>query len=380
MKTLITLKLKFFLLILVAHFTTTNMFAQPANDHIENAIDLSQGPVYFEQEDVDFTNATSTDDGGQEGCTTGVAGIWYKFTATRIGTVEARIWTNSQPIVLFYTAENENATSGQELTHIDQEYNQCENSNYSNITTEIGQTYYVYMKNNLTSDIYIDTIEIFTVPPNDLIENATNINGQENYSETDTHYLMATSYNDSGQEGCDSESSPSLWHKFTAEQDGEVFVEMSTPNDNTAIVIYSAENQVVTSGDELKYVDQPTNNCGPGNTSSITTEAGTTYYILSVTNLAWSDINITITETLSTSDNTIDGFTYYPNPVTNEINLSATTILDKVQINNIVGQLVLSEKLDATNQTIDLSALPTGMYVMNVYSEEKIESFKIIKK
>lgn len=79
------------------------------------------------------------------------------------------------------------------------------------------------------------------------------------------------------------------------------------------------------------------------------------------------------------SENVIEGFEFYPNPVTNEINLSAKTTIDQISILNILGQKVYSEKMNATNYRIDLSALEPGMYIMTASSEEITASYKIVK-
>ena len=380
MKTLITSKLCICFFVLSSILGTANLMAQPANDLIENAIDLAFGPIIYNEMDVNFPGATSAGDGGQQGCGTGVAGIWYKFTATASGEIGAGITNDSTPIVVFYTAPNEEATSGQELTHGDQPTNPCENSNFATIQTTIGITYYIFMKNLLISDVIINTGEIFAAPPNDLIQNAIDLNGLEDYTDPNVHFLMATSSDDNGQNGCDTQSTQGVWYKFTADVNGQVVAGISIDPSNGAIIFYSAPNENATSGTELTHVNQPTNACGPGNLSSIIAEAGTTYYIITGTNEGKASVSVNLSGILGVSENTIEGFSFYPNPVTNEINLNAKSIIDEVTIFNLVGQQVASEKIGSTHRSIDLSHLNSGFYVMNVSSEGISESFKIVKK
>lgn len=310
-----------------------------------------------------------------------MAGIWYKFTATAAGEIGAGILNDSTPIVVFYSAPNENVTSGQELTHVDQATNPCENSNFALIETTIGVTYYIYMKNLVVSDVIINTEEVFAAPPNDHITNATNLNGLEDYIDYDVHFLMVTGIDDSGQSGCDSVSAPGVWYKFTADIDGQVVVGIGTPVNESAVIFYEGPNEDVTSGTELTYVDQPSNPCGIGNLSSIMATAGTTYYILAATPRPRGTVSINLSGILlGVPENTIEGFSYFPNPVTNEINLNAKSAIDEVTIYNLLGQKVFSEKPNSTRKVIDMSFLQTGLYVMHITSEGKSASYKIVKK
>ena len=73
------------------------------------------------------------------------------------------------------------------------------------------------------------------------------------------------------------------------------------------------------------------------------------------------------------------GFNYYPNPSQNILNLSAKENIRMVNIYNILGQEVLSEKPTRTVAQIDLSDLSMGAYFVKVLVDDKRGSFKIIK-
>jgi hypothetical protein len=374
------------LLTISATSTTANPINMdpPVNDLIENAIDLGVGPLLFNQTDVNFPEATTTNDGGQQGCTTGVAGIWYKFTATAVGEIGAGIFSPDSPIIVFYSSPNANATSGQELTHVNQTSNPCENGDFALIETSVGTHYYIYMKNNTVSNIHINSEEIFAVPENDLIENAISLNGLEDFFDEDIHFLIATNTGDNGQSGCDTDPVKAVWYKFTATIDGQVVAGIDTPPAGGGVVFYTAADDNATSGSELSWVDQPTNPCGPNNLSSINATAGTTYYLLAAKVGAfatgYADVSINLAGILGVSDNLIEGFSFYPNPVTSEINLEAKAAIDEVIIFNLLGQKVLAEKSNSTRKVVDMSFLQTGLYVMHVSSEGKSATYKILKK
>jgi len=352
----------------------------PANDLIENAIDLAQGPILFNPHDVNFPEATSAGDGGQSGCNTQTdRGLWYKFTATSVGEIGAGFTNGVSPIVIFYSAPNANATSGSELTHVDQPQNICNYSNFALITTTIGTTYYIFMANEIISDIIINTEEVFAAPANDHITNATNLNGLEDFNDPDVHFLMATNTDDGGQSGCDTGNAPGVWYKFTAPIDGQVVAGIGIGPNDGAIRFYSAENENATSGADLTYVSQQSNPCGPGNLSSIMAEAGITYYIITGTDDAKATVSINLAGILGTNENTFEDFKYYPNPVINELNLSAKSTIDEVSIFNLMGQKVFFEKTNASKKSIDLTNLQSGMYVIKVTAEGSTASYKIIK-
>jgi len=72
-------------------------------------------------------------------------------------------------------------------------------------------------------------------------------------------------------------------------------------------------------------------------------------------------------------------FSYYPNPTRNELNLTAATTISTVEMFNLLGQKVLGSSVDANQKQLDLSNLPSGVYLMEVTIENNKESFKIMK-
>lgn len=77
--------------------------------------------------------------------------------------------------------------------------------------------------------------------------------------------------------------------------------------------------------------------------------------------------------------NTI-GFTYYPNPVNDILNIKTDISIESINTFNITGQQLMTIKSTPANGQIDLSSLASGMYLVNaVFENGQVETFKIIK-
>jgi len=94
-----------------------------------------------------------------------------------------------------------------------------------------------------------------------------------------------------------------------------------------------------------------------------------------------SDVVVDISGSLlSTVDNTIDGFTFYPNPTMDVLNLRANSSIDTVELYNMLGQKVISQEIGATTSQVNVSNLATGTYIMKVTAEGLTASYQVIKK
>ncbi|WP_310992394.1 T9SS type A sorting domain-containing protein [Aequorivita marina] len=84
--------------------------------------------------------------------------------------------------------------------------------------------------------------------------------------------------------------------------------------------------------------------------------------------------------TLSVEENNLEGFTFYPNPTRDNLNLSAKNTIEKVGIYSLLGQEVMQLFPEKERQSIDVSSLASGVYVMKVEVNDEIGTYKIIKK
>tara|TARA_R110000850_G_scaffold150497_1_gene273286 strand:+ start:205489 stop:206631 length:1143 start_codon:yes stop_codon:yes gene_type:complete len=380
MKTLSTL-----LVVLTMSFTLglTDVMAQPVNDLIENAINLGFGPIPYDEAAVEFTEATNTNDNtpGGTGCALSQAGVWYTFTATKDGTVGAGIILPDSPVIVFFEGPATGVTSGMQLFYVDQANNTCAVGSTSSIETTAGTTYYVYFKNNVDSDIIINTTNAFEAPENDLIENAIDLNGMEDYLEEDIHFLMATITNDGGQQGgCNTANTPGIWYKFTAQADGEVIAGMSSGQFDSAIIFFTASDENAQSGADLTWVDQPTNICDTNNLASIDATEGFTYYIFVGSADPYAGFAINLSQILNNAEYTLVDFNYFPNPVVDQLNFNSQTTIDNIKIYNLLGQVVLNKNINNTSGSLDMRHLSKGMYLAEITSGGAKTTAKILKK
>lgn len=72
-------------------------------------------------------------------------------------------------------------------------------------------------------------------------------------------------------------------------------------------------------------------------------------------------------------------FSFHPNPVRNELNLSYVKSISNVEIVNLLGQTVLRAEPNATSARIDMSPLAAGTYMVKVGIGNLVKVIKVIK-
>lgn len=81
-----------------------------------------------------------------------------------------------------------------------------------------------------------------------------------------------------------------------------------------------------------------------------------------------------------TSTNDIPAFenlTVYPNPVTETLNVKADSKINKIQIVNLSGQVVLENEVMTNETRINTSDLNSGLYLLNIISDKGIVTRKV---
>lgn len=89
--------------------------------------------------------------------------------------------------------------------------------------------------------------------------------------------------------------------------------------------------------------------------------------------------NINLDLFLSTNSFDSANFVAYPNPVKDVLNLSYITEISSVRVINLLGQEVISRKVNNTNSQIDMTSLTAGAYIVNVTIGDVVKTIKIIK-
>jgi Secretion system C-terminal sorting domain/Ig-like domain CHU_C associated len=75
-----------------------------------------------------------------------------------------------------------------------------------------------------------------------------------------------------------------------------------------------------------------------------------------------------------------DSFKYFPNPVTDLLNVSYSKELRSVKVFNMIGQQVYFRILSSNEAQVDMSNLPSGSYFVEVNSLDASKTIRIIKK
>lgn len=109
--------------------------------------------------------------------------------------------------------------------------------------------------------------------------------------------------------------------------------------------------------------------------------SGTTYYASQTVNGCESNTRLAVTAgiNLGIDDFETIVFKYYPNPVSNMLNLVASETINSVEIFNLLGQRVFSKKMDAMQEQLDFSQLPKGTYILKATIGNVIKNVKIVK-
>jgi photosystem II stability/assembly factor-like uncharacterized protein len=71
--------------------------------------------------------------------------------------------------------------------------------------------------------------------------------------------------------------------------------------------------------------------------------------------------------------------TVYPNPVNATLNIKSDSTIDKVEVYNVNGQLLLEEKSAAGISSIDMSSLANGIYFVKTYANQQTKTHKVTK-
>lgn len=82
---------------------------------------------------------------------------------------------------------------------------------------------------------------------------------------------------------------------------------------------------------------------------------------------------------LGVGDSENPAIAIYPNPTNDQINVEANSIIDKVEVYDLLGRLVLEESPMSNKTQLNLGSLKTGMYMALISSEGKKTVKKLLK-
>jgi hypothetical protein len=82
---------------------------------------------------------------------------------------------------------------------------------------------------------------------------------------------------------------------------------------------------------------------------------------------------------LSVDNFSLNKIKYYPNPVTNMLNIETSDTISEVAVFNVLGQQVFRKDNDLNTAQIDMSGFSKGAYFVKVKIKDTVDVFKIIK-
>jgi hypothetical protein len=78
-------------------------------------------------------------------------------------------------------------------------------------------------------------------------------------------------------------------------------------------------------------------------------------------------------------NNVLLGFSMYPNPTTNFLNISAKEAIQNAAVYNVLGKKVMSLNINKSSESIDISNLSSGIYFLKYNVNDKVGAAKFIK-
>ncbi|MDN6279645.1 MAG: choice-of-anchor J domain-containing protein, partial [Psychroflexus sp.] len=93
----------------------------------------------------------------------------------------------------------------------------------------------------------------------------------------------------------------------------------------------------------------------------------------------WEGPTSFATTTLGVNTANFEDFSYYPNPVQDELVLKAAHLISEVDIYNMLGQVMMHQSIEQLDTKLRLSNLAAGTYLMKVKINKSVKTFKLIK-
>ena len=347
------------------------------NDTCDGAIDIACGEIA-----AGSTINASVDTDVAPDCDTSVTanGVWYRYEDTTGLVTDITITmcngtTDYDAKLSVYTGD----CGAPPLTCVVGNDDTCGLQSEVSFQSDGNTTFYILVHGfgGSTGNFEIEMTCIPVPPPNDMIANSIDVD-EIGVPYTDPAVPMPAATTEAGNPtGCNIDGANGVWYNFVAEGTGQAWAEVISPAGLTSVTFYTAPNETATEAD-LTLVPGGQNQCLPGEMALINTVQGQAYYVFVVNTDGITDIVID-GENLGVGDNVIAGFSYYPNPAKNVLNLNSIELIESVEIYNILGQQVIGQTIDATDVRLDVSGLQTGTYIMKASVNGQIGTYKIIK-
>lgn len=332
-------------------------------------------------------NATESTDG--EGCSGSFDDdVWYSFVAVETEhEVQANNILGSTTDLVFQLAEG---TCGS-LTELD--CHDTPNSGFTATGLIPTNTYYIRVASYTSTGGQDTTFDICVgtppppppVPDNDDCANAEPVTSLPYNTSLDA----SSATNNAGFVGeCASGMNDGVWYTFVPGSDGTLDIAL------TNVVGWDPEISLYSGSCGAFVCETSADSGGTGGNETLSSVAVTTGVQYWINVGQWSgttdnsegpfDLDITTSDgvslqSLSVSDNIIEGFEIYPNPVKDVLRFSARDIIEQIQVYNLLGQEVLRTNPNSLETQIDMNELPTAMYVVKVQVGDQLGSYRVVK-
>jgi hypothetical protein len=220
-------------------------------------------------------------------------------------------------------------------------------------------------------------IQYFCPPANDSCAGATIVDNLP-YSET----MNATgATNNNGFIDCNgSGMNDGVWYKLmVVTASGDITISVDPNGWDPEIAVYSGDCSNLNC---IANVDS--HGYGSNETLTFTPENNTAYFINVGYYSSSQDrpegeftINITGNSTLSNNVLSSEEFFFYPNPANNILHFRSGKSIENVEITDLSGKILMYSENPVT---MDISKLPAGIYLLNVYVDNKKGVYRLIKK
>lgn len=91
-------------------------------------------------------------------------------------------------------------------------------------------------------------------------------------------------------------------------------------------------------------------------------------------------VNLTLGNCLGNEEFVQNVIKVYPNPVLDVVTISSDETIAKIEVVNMLGQVIFEKSIYESETNIDMSRYSSGTYVIRVLVDAKVEIFKVIKK
>lgn len=183
--------------------------------------------------------------------------------------------------------------------------------------------------------------------------------------------------------------------QFAAECDAVTGVEI-TDVTSTSVTVSWTESATATEGYEVNVFLQGADPSTDTPEASATVAAGiTTATVEGLTADTLYDVYVTsdcgngnVTMSQGVSFDTIDlgvsgndytQINYFPNPVKDQLTITAANSIENVTVYNLLGQRILEVQPNGLEVVLDMQSLPTGTYVLRANVANSVSTFKVIK-